>query len=117
MLVTAFLSMWINNSASANIMIPTAIAIVDELKSQQQQIKKDDHEVDHENSSSTTENGKHRSAHLFRSFFMFFTFAQRNQTLYRAMISETLSLRQCELSSFFVKKLFHLNVSLGESQQ
>jgi hypothetical protein len=30
--VTAFLSMWINNSASANIMIPTALAIVSELQ-------------------------------------------------------------------------------------
>jgi len=30
--VTAFLSMWINNSAAANIMIPTAIAIVNELQ-------------------------------------------------------------------------------------
>ncbi len=31
MVVTAFLSMWINNSASANIMIPMAIGIVSEL--------------------------------------------------------------------------------------
>lgn len=31
--VTAFLSMWINNSAAANIMIPTALAIVNELQS------------------------------------------------------------------------------------
>ncbi len=30
--VTAFLSMWINNSAATNIMIPTAIAIVNELQ-------------------------------------------------------------------------------------
>ncbi|CAF1269337.1 unnamed protein product [Adineta ricciae] len=37
--VTAFLSMWINNSASANIMIPTAIAIVNELKSYEQATK------------------------------------------------------------------------------
>ena len=37
--VTAFLSMWINNSASANIMIPTAIAIVNELKTYQQTTK------------------------------------------------------------------------------
>ncbi|CAF3887585.1 unnamed protein product [Rotaria sordida] len=36
MIVTAFLSMWINNSASANIMIPTALAIVNELQNYQQ---------------------------------------------------------------------------------
>ncbi len=35
MVVTAFLSMWINNSASANIMIPTAIGIVSELQNYQ----------------------------------------------------------------------------------
>ena len=37
--VTAFLSMWINNSASANIMIPTALAIVSELQNHQQVTK------------------------------------------------------------------------------
>jgi di/tricarboxylate transporter len=37
--VTAFLSMWINNSASANIMIPTAIAIVNELQDYEQAAK------------------------------------------------------------------------------
>ena len=36
MAVTAFLSMWINNSAAANIMIPTAIAIVNELQNYEQ---------------------------------------------------------------------------------
>ena len=36
MAVTAFLSMWINNSAATNIMIPTALAIVNELKNYQQ---------------------------------------------------------------------------------
>jgi di/tricarboxylate transporter len=30
--VTAFLSMWINNSAATSIMIPAAVAIVDELR-------------------------------------------------------------------------------------
>jgi di/tricarboxylate transporter len=30
--VTAFLSMWINNSAAASIMLPVAIAITDELE-------------------------------------------------------------------------------------
>lgn len=32
MSVTAFLSMWINNSAAASIMLPVAIAITDELE-------------------------------------------------------------------------------------
>ena len=31
--VTAFLSMWINNSAAASIMLPVAIAITEELES------------------------------------------------------------------------------------
>jgi len=30
--VTAFLSMWINNSAAASIMLPVALAITDELE-------------------------------------------------------------------------------------
>jgi sodium-dependent dicarboxylate transporter 2/3/5 len=30
--VTAFLSMWINNSAATSIMIPAAVAIIDELE-------------------------------------------------------------------------------------
>ena len=34
--VTAFLSMWINNSAATSIMIPAAIAIIDELQHHQQ---------------------------------------------------------------------------------
>ncbi|CAF4211952.1 unnamed protein product [Rotaria socialis] len=37
MIVTAFLSMWINNSAATSIMIPAAIAIIDEFKSYDQQ--------------------------------------------------------------------------------
>ena len=32
MAVTAFLSMWINNSAATSIMIPAAVAIIDELE-------------------------------------------------------------------------------------
>ena len=32
MAVTAFLSMWINNSAAASIMLPVALAITDELE-------------------------------------------------------------------------------------
>ncbi|CAF1290111.1 unnamed protein product [Rotaria sordida] len=35
--VTAFLSMWINNSAATSIMIPAAIAIIDELQNYQQE--------------------------------------------------------------------------------
>jgi di/tricarboxylate transporter len=38
--VTAFLSMWINNSAAANIMIPAALAIVNELQNYQQTKKR-----------------------------------------------------------------------------
>jgi len=34
--VTAFLSMWINNSAATSIMIPAAIAIFSELQNYQQ---------------------------------------------------------------------------------
>lgn len=37
MLVTAFLSMWINNSAATSIMIPTAVAIADEFQNCYQQ--------------------------------------------------------------------------------
>ena len=32
MCVTSFISMWINNSAAASIMMPVAIAIVDQLE-------------------------------------------------------------------------------------
>ncbi len=38
MCVTAFLSMWINNSAATSIMIPAAIAIVDELENYEKKI-------------------------------------------------------------------------------
>lgn len=38
--VTAFLSMWINNSAAASIMLPVAIAITDELKHHSQTFHK-----------------------------------------------------------------------------
>lgn len=40
--VTAFLSMWINNSAATSIMLPVALAITDELAnhSQNYQLKK-----------------------------------------------------------------------------
>ncbi|CAF3492544.1 unnamed protein product [Rotaria sordida] len=39
MSVTAFLSMWINNSAATSIMIPAAIAIIDEVENYQKQIQ------------------------------------------------------------------------------
>ena len=38
MCVTAFLSMWINNSAATSIMMPAAIAIVDELENYEKKI-------------------------------------------------------------------------------
>ncbi len=53
--VTAFLSMWINNSAAANIMIPAALAIVDELQNYQQTKKRTDvtnEDENHRNSAS-----------------------------------------------------------------
>ncbi len=53
--VTAFLSMWINNSAAANIMIPAALAIVDELQNYQQTKKRTDmtnEDDSHRNSAS-----------------------------------------------------------------
>jgi len=37
MAVTAFLSLWINNSAATSIMIPAAIAIIDELQQHEQE--------------------------------------------------------------------------------
>jgi di/tricarboxylate transporter len=47
MAVTAFLSMWINNSAATSIMIPAAIAIIDELQNHQNdtQEKSDVHSI------------------------------------------------------------------------
>jgi di/tricarboxylate transporter len=39
MAVTAFLSMWINNSAATSIMMPAAIAIIDELQNYQQDVQ------------------------------------------------------------------------------
>jgi di/tricarboxylate transporter len=38
--VTAFLSMWINNSAATSIMIPAAVAIVDELRSHREEAQR-----------------------------------------------------------------------------
>lgn len=38
MCATAFMSMWINNSAATSIMIPAAIAIVDELENYEKRI-------------------------------------------------------------------------------
>ncbi|CAF1298004.1 unnamed protein product [Rotaria sordida] len=58
MIVTAFLSMWINNSASANIMIPTALAIVNELQNYQQATNRTavaNENDNHQNSTDTLE--------------------------------------------------------------
>ncbi|CAF0929686.1 unnamed protein product [Didymodactylos carnosus] len=41
MCVTAFLSMWINNSAATSVMIPAAIAIINELQTHQENYAKD----------------------------------------------------------------------------
>ena len=47
--VTAFISMWINNSAATSIMIPAAIAIVEELQKHhittQQQVTNQNNEI------------------------------------------------------------------------
>ncbi len=51
--VTAFLSMWINNSAAANIMIPAAIAVVNELQNYHQTTTQ---------TSVTNENDNHQNA-------------------------------------------------------
>jgi sodium-dependent dicarboxylate transporter 2/3/5 len=39
MAVTAFLSMWINNSAATSIMIPAAVAIIDEFQQHEQEMQ------------------------------------------------------------------------------
>lgn len=38
--VTAFLSMWINNSAAASIMLPAAMAVADEFENYDKQTKR-----------------------------------------------------------------------------
>ena len=53
--VTAFLSMWINNTASANIMIPTALAIVNELEKYRQATDQKDGTIETGSSSNSTE--------------------------------------------------------------
>ncbi len=53
--VTAFLSMWINNSAATNIMIPTAIAIVNELQKHQQTMKQTAVSNENDNHESSTD--------------------------------------------------------------
>jgi hypothetical protein len=48
MCVTAFLSMWINNSAATSIMMPAAIAIIDELENYEKKIlfdRQQSHEI------------------------------------------------------------------------
>jgi hypothetical protein len=54
--ITAFLSMWINNSASANIMIPTAIAIVNELQNYHETMKQTAVSNENDNHESSTDN-------------------------------------------------------------
>ncbi|CAF5025774.1 unnamed protein product, partial [Rotaria sp. Silwood1] len=39
--VTAFLSMWINNSAATSIMIPAAIAIIDEVENYEKKVQQE----------------------------------------------------------------------------
>jgi sodium-dependent dicarboxylate transporter 2/3/5 len=53
MAVTAFLSMWINNSAATSIMIPAAIAIIDELQN---------HQKDTQEKSNVNSNGDRRKS-------------------------------------------------------
>jgi hypothetical protein len=55
--VTAFLSMWINNSAAANIMIPTAIAIVNELQNYQHTGRQTAAPNENDNHEHSTDNG------------------------------------------------------------
>ena len=38
--VTAFLSMWINNTAATSIMIPAAVAIIDELRTHHEEAQR-----------------------------------------------------------------------------
>ena len=84
MLVTAFLSMWINNSASTNIMIPTAIAIVNELQNYHDNMEKtaastpndnDDHQNSTENISIKFTREKCLYLHIQRVNQLFFLFA------------------------------------------
>lgn len=53
--VTAFLSMWINNTASANIMIPTALAIVNELEKYRPATGQKDRTIETGKKSNSTE--------------------------------------------------------------
>jgi hypothetical protein len=63
--VTAFLSMWINNSASANIMIPTAIAIVNELQNYYQSIKQIVVSNENNNDESSTDISLNSTSELY----------------------------------------------------
>lgn len=55
MCATAFMSMWINNSAATSIMIPAAIAIVDELENYEKNIFTEHSETSHELVSNDVE--------------------------------------------------------------
>jgi hypothetical protein len=56
--VTAFLSMWINNSAAANIMIPTALAIVSELQNHHRLTEKEGQTNASDNHRNSTDSVK-----------------------------------------------------------
>jgi sodium-dependent dicarboxylate transporter 2/3/5 len=55
MAVTAFLSMWINNSAATSIMLPVALAISDELERHGQEYHNKKQAI---NEATSTVNGK-----------------------------------------------------------
>jgi di/tricarboxylate transporter len=58
--VTAFLSMWINNSAATSIMIPAAIAIIDELQTHRQRAQ-------HTNVTGKDEKGEQSTGTVLRN--------------------------------------------------
>jgi di/tricarboxylate transporter len=58
--VTAFLSMWINNSAVTSIMIPAAIAIIDELQTHRQRAQ-------HTNMAGNDEKGEQPTGTALRN--------------------------------------------------
>ncbi|CAF2845801.1 unnamed protein product [Rotaria sp. Silwood2] len=51
MSVTAFLSMWISNSAATSIMIPAAVAIIDEVENYHKQMQQQQQALDTERGS------------------------------------------------------------------
>ena len=94
MVVTAFLSMWINNSAAANIMIPTAIAIVNELQNYQQATKQTavtNENDNHQNSPDSAPIDSTSKKHLYLNNHIgnrhFFFSCSRDQHMFRRTIS------------------------------